>query len=102
MNSMKVEPLISVLRSQAEVSRKKEVAKALRKFKRLSDEDLTTIDDLTRGIVEAVLDEPISKIRRAAESGDDSTVESAIQLFSLKTTSLEEKTEPKKITGLSS
>ncbi len=74
-------PLIKELRERAEQVRRAELEKAIAQFRDLSPEDRERIDRLTRSLLQKLLHEPTTRLRRAAENGGDLDVLAAIRFL---------------------
>ena len=72
-------PLIKELRERAEEVRRIEFDKAIRRFAGLSEGDKERIERLTKSMLQKLLHEPTSRLRRAAENGQDLDVLAAMQ-----------------------
>lgn len=77
------EPLISALCSKAEEIRRKELRKALGMLGKLNNDQRKVINDLTFVLIERILYHPITNLRKAAVSGDITTMSVAQKLFNL-------------------
>ena len=72
-------PLIKELRERAEEVRRIEFDKAIRRFDGLSESDKERIERLTKSMLQKLLHEPTSRLRTAAENGQDLDVLAAMQ-----------------------
>lgn len=85
-----VVPTISTLRDHAERIRSEELARVANQWESLSDADRERLDQLTQGIVNKLLHEPIVRARAAAANGEGLRhTEILRQLFGLKLTEKE-------------
>lgn len=72
-------PLIKELRERAEEVRRTEFDKAMRHFDGLSESDKERIERLTKSMLKKLLHEPTSRLRKAAENGQDLDLIAAVQ-----------------------
>jgi len=79
------EPTITDLCRKMERIRVKEISKALRMIRGISDDQRTIIEDLTRELTERILQFPIESLKNAALNGDDWLLSAAQKLFNLET-----------------
>lgn len=77
-----VEPLISNIFNSAEDLRRREVGKALRRMKGLSDQNVDVLNNLTISVVEGILSRPAAQLRIAAMNSDREIIEVAEKIFS--------------------
>ena len=73
--------LIAALRARAERIRREELSRLEGRWDGLNPEDRLRLEALTRRIVEALLQEPMARLR--AEAGERADIESAAFLFAL-------------------
>ena len=79
-DSLEAVPLIKELREQAERTRQRELARAVRKLPDLSSEDLETLDALTRSIINRLLHGPTVSLK---QHSDEAHLRAARELFRL-------------------
>ncbi|HVP92859.1 MAG TPA: glutamyl-tRNA reductase, partial [Acidobacteriota bacterium] len=77
------EPLVSSLCIRVEDIRGKELQKALRMVRDINKEQKLVIENLTKELVERILQLPIENMRRAALKRDSTTLSAARKLFEL-------------------
>lgn len=77
------EPTISSLCRKMEKIRAKELSKALRMIRDISDDQRLVIENLTRELTERILQLPIENLRDAALNDDNSLVSAVDKLFNL-------------------
>jgi len=77
-------PIVTSLKSHLETIRCSEIKRIGRRIGRLSPEQEAAIESLTRGIVNSIIDEPISRLQRVSCGADGSAViDIVIRLFDL-------------------
>ncbi len=83
--TLSVTPVIKALRLKADQIREAETEKALGgKLSRLSDKDKKAIENLTRSIVNAILKDPIVRMKNdAVQEAADLCIDTMLQLFDL-------------------
>ena len=83
--SLKAKPLIAKLRHRGERIREEELQRAFGKFKgTLSDKDTEVLQDLSRRIVNKILHQPLTRLRKEASMGNGDHCAAAVQnLFDL-------------------
>jgi glutamyl-tRNA reductase len=79
--SLKAIPIIKEMRQRADLTRKRELARAIRKLPNLSAEDLETLDAMTQSIVNRVLHDPTVSLKQLA---GEAHLRAARDLFRLK------------------
>jgi glutamyl-tRNA reductase len=86
VSSLDLVPTITSLRERAELIRTGELEKALAVLQTgVSDKDRKTIDAMTQAIVNKILHDPVSALKKAEEKGDTPGLVDALQqLFSLR------------------
>jgi glutamyl-tRNA reductase len=77
------EPLVSSLCIRVEDIRGKELQKALRMVRNISEEQKLVIENLTKELAERILQLPIENMRKAALNRDSTTLSAARKLFEL-------------------
>jgi glutamyl-tRNA reductase len=77
------EPLVSSLCIRVEDIRGKELQKALRMVRKLSEEQKLVIENLTKELAERILQLPLENMRKAALNRDSTTLSAARKLFGL-------------------
>ncbi len=84
ISTLEVVPTISALKDRAEAIRLLELEKALKRFKNLTDDELSALNALTTGIVNKLLHRPIVRIKECANRKDGYLyIESLRHLFDL-------------------
>ncbi|MCL5291620.1 MAG: glutamyl-tRNA reductase [Actinobacteria bacterium] len=84
ISTLEVVPTISTLKERAESIRLLELEKALKRFKDLSEDELSVLNALTTGIVNKLLHEPIVRLKECANQKDGYLyIESLRHLFDL-------------------
>jgi len=78
------EPTISEIYRWAEDIRRREFRRACRLLGEIDKSQRTVVEKLTRAIVEKILHNPVTNLRRAAENGDAELYKVACTLFGLK------------------
>jgi len=86
LNTLEVAPVIRALRQKAEQIRRFEVDRFLEnKLSRLSEKEKLAVENLTRSVMNAILKEPILRIKdKALQQHEDEYVQSLLYLFDLK------------------
>ena len=80
-DTLETAPVVRDLRQQAEEIRRREMAKAMQRLPHLDDEDLRVIDSLTQSIVNSLLHDPTSFIKRQADMSQIDTVKDLFRLW---------------------
>jgi len=83
LKKLAAEPLVSGLCRKAEDIRRRELMKALRMMKALDDKQRVVMEDLSKVLVERILQLPIENLRLAALNGDESLLSAVERLFNL-------------------
>ena len=84
ISTLEVVPTISALKDRAEAIRLLELEKALKRFKNLSENELSALNALTTGIINKLLHQPIVRIKECANRKDGYLyIESLRHLFDL-------------------
>jgi glutamyl-tRNA reductase len=78
------EPLVSRIYQKVEGIREKELRKALQMMRGLDEKQRVVVEDLTRELVERILQVPAERLREAALDNDGSLLSAAEKLFYLK------------------
>jgi len=81
----RLEPLISELFNRAEGIRQREFVKACKLLGEIGEDQRSVVEKLTRVIIDKVLHNPVSNLRKAAENGDHELHKIACTLFGLET-----------------
>lgn len=79
------EPLVSRICKKVEGIRQRELKKALRIMKGVDEKQRTVVEDLTKELVERILQIPAERLREAALNHDGTLLSAAEKLFNLKT-----------------
>ena len=80
-DSLKAVPIIKEIRQRAELTRKRELARAIRKLPDLSPEDFKTLDAMTQSIINRVLHDPTVSLKQRA---GEAHLQAARDLFRLR------------------
>ncbi len=84
LENLEVVPVIKSLKEKMEGIRKKELEKGLSHLKELSPEQMRALEALTSSIVNKILHDPITQLKKQELKGDDSLyLEAARKLFNL-------------------
>ena len=81
MKSLSVRLIISLLLSQAEAVRQKELATAINMMGNVDEKERKILEDLTSILLKQTFVPIVENLRSAAKSGDMQTVELAAKLF---------------------
>jgi glutamyl-tRNA reductase len=77
-----MEEVVNTIRDKASEARREEVEYALRRLN-FTDEQERVVEQMAENILDRLLEPPVNRLYRAAEEGDDGTVETAKQLFDI-------------------
>lgn len=80
IKQLEVEPLISQIRISAENIRKVETQKAFKMLGEMNGNEII-VDNLTKIVVERIFNDVIKNLKKAAENGDETTINAAETLF---------------------
>ena len=83
LKKMAAEPIISVLCRKMEDIRRTELSKALHMINGISENHRLIIEDLTKELVEKILQIPIENLRNSTLNGEKELLFAANSLFSL-------------------
>ncbi len=79
-----ISPTIVHLRQQSETIRQREVEKALRRLRHLSDDEKAIIEALSRGLVNKLLHNPTARLREKASTSESDAYQQLVEeLFAL-------------------
>jgi glutamyl-tRNA reductase len=76
-----VEDIVKTIFNNAEHVRKKELARAIRMLNNMNGKEKQVLDDLTKVIINRTVSPIANEIRKAAETGDKTTINAAERLF---------------------
>jgi glutamyl-tRNA reductase len=79
------EPLVSRICKKVEGIRQREIEKALRIIKGIDEKQRVVVEDLTKELVERILQIPAERLREAALNNDGNLLSAAEKLFNLET-----------------
>jgi len=85
LGKMLAEPLVSKIFKKVESIRERELKKALRIMKDLDEKQRTVVEDLTKELMERILQIPTERLREAALNHDGTLLSAAEKLFNLET-----------------